>query len=161
MSTAKCLNQQPRAALAAPGVLIAIALGAATGALGRETVCALLNPHLESGGFPLGTLVANLSGAFLLGLMATWLDRLIRHDLFRPFWESGLIRSYTTLSTFSLEGLSLIEQAAWGVFVTYALLSIGGGLFCISMGERLGRSIASARGIEVDDERRDRVEESL
>lgn len=148
-------------ALAAPPVLIAIALGAAVGALGRETVAALLNPHLDSGGFPLGTLVANLSGAFLLGLMATWIDGLIRHRLFRPFWESGLIRSYTTLSTFSLEGLSLIEREAWGVFVTYALLSIGGGLFCISMGERLGTSIAAKHGVDVDDDRRDRVEETL
>ena len=87
-----------------PGILVAIAIGAVLGALSREGLAFFANSP-EPQAFPWGTLIANLSGAFLLGLFATYLDRIISHALFRPLWEIGFIRSFTTLSTFSLEGI--------------------------------------------------------
>ena len=142
------------------GVLIVIVLGAAIGSLSREGLGLLWNSQV-AGTFPWGTLVANLSGAFLLGLMATYIDQLIKHQLFRPFWEIGVIRSYTTLSTFSLEGIRLFEAEAWGVLGIYVLVSVFGGLFLIWLGDALGASMTRRSGRVVDLEERRRVEEEI
>lgn len=139
------------------GVLIAISLGAVLGALGRESLAFVANgpePH----SFPWGTLIANLGGAFLLGLFATYADRLIRHELFRPFWEIGLIRSFTTLSTFSLEGIRMTEAREWDALFPYLAVSVLGGLLAVFLGDRLGTVISASRGLTEEPEVRDRVE---
>ena len=143
-----------------PRLILAIAIGAALGALGREALALLANgnqPHE----FPWGTLIANLSGAFLLGLLATYLDGLIRHTLFRPFWEIGFVRSFTTLSTFSLEGVRMLEAEAWGNFIPYVTGSVLGGLLAVFLGDRLGSRLARASGRRPDSKTRDRVEHEI
>jgi len=143
-----------------PGLILAIVVGAALGALGRETLGWLVNgpePH----SFPLGTLGANLSGAFLLGLFATYLDRLIRNEFFRPFWEIGFVRSFTTLSTFSLEAVRMVEAQAWGNFLPYVAISVLGGLLLVFLGERLGTTLGIKSGHDVDIETMGRVEREL
>ena len=143
-----------------PGILIAIAIGAVLGALGRETLAFFANgpqPH----SFPWGTLIANLSGAFLLGLFATYLDRIIKHGLFRPFWEIGFIRSFTTLSTFSLEGIRMTEAREWENLLPYIAVSVLGGLLAVFLGDRLGSTLSASQGLKEDLEVRDRVEDEL
>ena len=110
---------------------------------------------------PLGILLANLGGAFLLGLFATWIDGVIRHHVFRPFWEAGFVRSFTTLSTFSLQSIVLIEAGAWGTFIPYVAISVVGGLILIWCGERLGAFFVARGGGSVDVDERTRVEEEL
>ncbi|MDG2184542.1 MAG: CrcB family protein [Mariniblastus sp.] len=140
-----------------PTVLITIMIGGALGALLRE-LFAFWFTGTATTAFPLGILIANLSGAFLLGLFATWIDGLIRHHHFRPFWEIGFVRSFTTMSTLSLQSIVLIEAGAWGVFVPYIALSVIGGLILFWSGERLGVSIAKASVAKAD---RVRVEQEL
>ena len=98
-----------------PDVLIVIMIGGALGALLRELFAFWFTGAANSV-FPWGILIANLSSALLLGLFATWIDGLIQHHLFRPFWEIGFVRSFTTMSTLSLQSLVLIEVGAWAVF---------------------------------------------
>lgn len=143
-----------------PSLTLAIVMGAVLGALGRETLGVLANGS-QSYDFPWGTLIANLSGAFLLGLLATHLDSLIRHNLFRPFWEIGFVRSFTTLSAFSVEGLRMLEAEAWGNFFPYVIGSVLGGLLAVFLGDRLGSVLSRASGRTLDSERRDRVEHEL
>ncbi|MCH2180677.1 MAG: CrcB family protein [Mariniblastus sp.] len=138
-------------------VLITIMIGGALGALLRELVAFWLTGTATTA-FPWGILIANLSGAFLLGLFATWVDGLFRHHLFRLFWEIGFIRSFTTMSTLSLQSIVLIEAGAWGVFAPYIAVSVVGGLLLFWSGERLGVSMAKARA---DRAERDRVEKEL
>ncbi len=140
-----------------PDVLILIMIGGALGALLRE-LFALWFTGAANTAFPWGILIANLSGAFLLGLFATWIDGLIQHHLFRPFWEIGFVRSFTTMSTLSLQSIVLIEAGAWTVFAPYLAISVTGGLFLFWLGERLGLSIAKGAVGETD---RTRVEEEL
>jgi len=142
------------------GLIIAISLGAALGALTRESLALLANgpqPH----SFPWGTLGANLGGAFLLGLFATYVDRLIKYDLFRPFWEIGFIRSFTTLSTFSLESVRMIEVQAWEIFFPYMAISVLGGLLLIFLGDRLGAFVSTRYGMRPRADIRDRVETEI
>lgn len=140
-----------------PHLALAIVVGAALGALGRETVGFLANGS-SAHDFPWGTLIANLSGAFLLGILATYIDKLIRHDLFKPFWEIGFVRSFTTLSTFSLEGVRMLQAEAWGNFFPYVIVSVLGGLLAVFLGDQLGTRLTLAKGKKLDTQRRDRVE---
>lgn len=139
------------------GVLIIIMIGGALGALSRELL-AFWFIGTATTAFPLGILLANLIGAFLLGVFATWIDGLIRHPLFRPFWEVGFIRSFTTMSTLSVQSIILIEAGAWGVVTPYIALSVVGGLFLFWFGERLGVLMARGAVGSVD---RVRVEREL
>ena len=140
-----------------PNVLTTIMIGGALGALFRELLSFWFTGTATTA-FPLGTLAANLSGAFLLGLFATWIDGLIRHHLFRSFWEIGFVRSFTTMSTLSLQSIVLIEAGAWGVFAPYIALSVIGGLIFFWSGERLGLWIGKASVVKTD---RARVEQEL
>ena len=142
------------------GLILAIAFGAALGALARESLALLANgPQAHS--FPWGTLGTNLGGAFLLGLFATYVDRLIQHDLFGPFWEIGFIRSFTTLSTFSLESVRMVEARAWETLFPYIAISVLGGLLLIFLGERFGNFISTRSALRPRPDIRDRVETDL
>jgi CrcB protein len=143
-----------------PGILVAIAIGAVLGALAREALAFFANSP-EPQAFPWGTLIANLSGAFLLGLFATYLDRIISHALFRPLWEIGFIRSFTTLSTFSLEGIRMTEAREWENLFPYVAVSVLGGLLAVFLGDRLGSALSASQGLKEDLDVRDRVEGEL
>ncbi|MCH2173911.1 CrcB family protein [Myxococcota bacterium] len=139
---------------------LVISVGAALGALAREVLGVLAN-GVSAQVMPWGTLGANLAGAFLLGLMATHFDARFRHALFRPFWEIGFIRSFTTMSTFSLQSIRMLEMGAWEVLLPYVLLSVLGGLIAVWFGEVLGRDLSRRRGTVIDSSRRDEVEREL
>ncbi|MED3729491.1 fluoride efflux transporter CrcB [Priestia filamentosa] len=89
--------------------------------------------------FPLGTLLINLLGCFIL----EWFTyRIIKIELFHPYILSGvstgLIGSFTTFSSFSVETVTLINHHLWELALLYVLLSLFGGLFMTWMGHRVG-----------------------
>jgi fluoride exporter len=65
--------------------------------------------------FPYGTLVVNVSGCFLMGLLFVLI--LERFDVFVPQLRSflliGLLGGYTTFSSFTIETINLFENGAW------------------------------------------------
>lgn len=76
--------------------------------------------------FPYGTLVVNVSGCLLMGLLFVLLVE--RFDGVAPPFRSllliGLLGGYTTFSSFSIETLSLFENGAWFNAVLNVMLSI-------------------------------------
>ncbi|ESS73963.1 protein CrcB [Methyloglobulus morosus KoM1] len=118
--------------------LLAIALGGSFGAVFRFLVSTGIYQWLGRG-FPFGTLVVNIIGSFLLGLLteALVVQRItFAHD-YRAAILVGFIGAFTTFSTFSLETLYLIEQgsltkAAGNIFVsvTACILAVWLGLLC-------------------------------
>jgi fluoride exporter len=114
-------------------VWIGVALLGGCGALARFGltlfVADRLHPHL-----PLGTLAVNVSGAFLLGLLAgTSLDGDARLLL-----GAGALGSYTTFSTLMLETQRLGEAGKRRAAVANLLLSIALGLAAVALGRQLG-----------------------
>ena len=73
------------------------------------------------GDFPLGTLVINVTGAFLL----SFLTALVLHGALKPdqrlIWGTGFCGGYTTFSTFELEAEGLLSRGQWALASTYIL----------------------------------------
>jgi fluoride exporter len=91
-------------------------------------------------GFPLGTLIANYAGTLFLGWFTS---RVIARSKMNPVISAtigtGLIGSFTTFSTFSLETLSMLEAGKIGMAMFYVLLSAVGGLILAIAGHKIGR----------------------
>lgn len=97
--------------------------------------------NLASKGFPLGTLLVNISGSFLIGLIASatqpssgWWGA--EHG--RAFLMAGLCGGYTTFSAFSLQTLELIRSGHWPAAAWNILLSVTLCLIAVWLGFRAG-----------------------
>lgn len=85
-------------------VLLVIAAGGALGSLARYGL-SLAVPH-AAGEVPVATLLANVAGCLLIGvLMATITESSRPHRLLRPFFGIGLLGGFTTFSTYAVEVL--------------------------------------------------------
>lgn len=88
-----------------------VGLGGFVGANLRYAVGSWVDAHWYAAGFPLGTFIVNVSGAFVLGFLATLLSEVILSDPhMRLFLTVGLLGAYTTFSTFSFESVKLLEE---------------------------------------------------
>lgn len=97
--------------------------------------------------FPYGTLIVNLSGAFIIGLVQQLgTEALMIPDNTRLFLTTGMMGGLTTYSTFSYETVRLMESGAWSqawinIFVTTVI--------CLSLcflGMGVGRVFVTPRG---------------
>lgn len=111
------------------------------GAVARYHVEGLVS-RLTKGAFPWGTLVVNLSGCFLLGLIATVLTgRFLPHPALRAAVTIGFIGAYTTFSTFAYETLQLGESGIWRMAALNVGLSVVLGLLVAWLGVVVGRAL--------------------
>ncbi len=115
---------------------VAVAVGAAAGALLRWQAGAWFNPLW--GGFPLGTLFVNLIGGFGIGLALAWLGRHPDEGL-RLLLVTGVLGGFTTFSAFSAESLGLLEKGDFGGALFHTLAHVIGALACAALGARLMR----------------------
>jgi len=122
-------------------VLIFIAMGGAVGAVLRYA--ASLGVYSFMGrGFPYGTLFVNVTGSLLMGLLGVMM--LERFNI-GPEWRAavlvGVLGSFTTFSTFSIETLNLLEQGDVMRAVTNIVLSVLVCLVAVWFGVLIGRQI--------------------
>ena len=96
---------------------------------------------LGHGGFPTGTLVVNVVGSFLLGLVVGLAEHFVIHPNLQPFLTIGLLGAFTTFSTFSFETMALLEVGSY----SKALLNVGAsvmlGLVAVLVGLVAGRAL--------------------
>ena len=83
--------------------------------------------------FPYGTLLINLTGSFLLGLIISMaLENFMIDPHLRLLLMIGFLGSYTTFSTFAYESVTLISQGQWGAGLFNLLgSSLLGALFAV------------------------------
>ena len=97
-------------------ILFAVFIGGGTGSVLRWVLGMKLNPLHHA--IPLGTLTANLVGAFIIGLGLAWFNRMTHID---PMWKllitTGFCGGLTTFSTFSAEVVFLLQdgRAGWAL----------------------------------------------
>ena len=123
----------------------AVAIGAALGGVLRYYVASTLQQRLGAT-FPWGTLVVNVSGSLLLGV-------LIRYALATPtvsvemraLLTTGFCGGYTTFSTYSYETATLLEDGQYGRAGAYALASVVVALGATFAGFVLARELIALR----------------
>ncbi len=122
--------------------IIAIALGGAAGALLRASACSLTERHLGPG-FPFGTLLVNVAGGFLIGLIAGAGAQLNLSPLVRDALVIGGLGALTTFSAFSLDTLSLASNAGLLHALGNIAANVGLALAATAGGVLLGRVLAA------------------
>lgn len=117
---------------------IYIGLGGVCGSLFRYLL-ATVTGHFWMFDFPLGTLIINITGAFILGwFTARFVMRQKMHPYVLTAFTSGVVGSYTTFSTLCTDTVKLIDQGAYLLSLLYIFLSLIGGLLFVKMGLLLG-----------------------
>ncbi|WP_074966145.1 fluoride efflux transporter CrcB [Paracoccus aminovorans] len=114
-----------------------VALGGALGSTARYGVN-ILAGRLTT--LPLGTLTVNVTGCFVMGLLAAVLAFKGGQHL-APLLLTGVLGGYTTFSAFSLDTLVLWERGATGTALAYVLGSVVLSLAAVTAGLAVGRSV--------------------
>ncbi len=86
-----------------------ISAGGMIGALLRYGVSGLVHRFAE-GVFPWGTLTVNLVGSFIIGIIWAIAERFTIPASFRLFVLVGVLGSFTTFSTYTLETVNLLRD---------------------------------------------------
>ncbi|UDY24034.1 fluoride efflux transporter FluC [Nocardioides sp. Kera G14] len=124
-------------------LLPVIALGGALGSLGRWGLAEAL-PH-DPEDFAWATWLANIAGAFLLGLlMAFVLERWSHHRYTRPFLGVGVLGGFTTFSTWMLDTRAELVSRPL-IALSYVVATLLCGLVAVTAGLALGRRLAAPR----------------
>ncbi|WP_417782271.1 fluoride efflux transporter FluC [Terasakiella pusilla] len=117
--------------------LIYVALGGAIGAVGRFAVVSAIGhwTHSVGSGFPLGTMVVNIVGSFMLGVLVelsalTWSPS----PEIRVMLVVGMLGAFTTFSTFSLDIVTLGTRGEWVQLAFYMGLSVALSVVALYMG---------------------------
>jgi fluoride exporter len=109
-------------------VAIAVFIGGAIGSLARLMLGMAITSRVGLG-FPVATLVINVTGSALLGFVMRFaLDTSAVTPVARALLTTGFCGGYTTFSTFSLEAADLIRDGLYGRAAMYAVSSVALGL---------------------------------
>ncbi|WP_116041081.1 fluoride efflux transporter FluC [Amycolatopsis palatopharyngis] len=123
-------------------VLLAVAVGGALGSLGRYGL-GLAVPH-ERGQFGTATLLANVGGCLLIGvLMMLIITIRDPHPLLRPFAGIGVLGGFTTFSTFVVEAMDSAVTGRPGLALLYATVSVLASLLAVAAGMRATRLVVA------------------
>ena len=116
------------------------------GALLRYGLGLAVPADVSSGAFPAGTFIANMIGSFVLGWFTTHISAMRRlHPHLLTAIGTGLIGSFTTFSTFSVETVRLLKNGFTGMALFYACISLIGGLLMSAGGFYMGRALFKKR----------------
>lgn len=117
-----------------------VALGGAIGAAFRYLVSDWMGAWLGPD-FPWGTLFANISGSFLIGIVLALVEGGTLPAGARLFLAVGVLGGYTTFSSFSYESLGLITDGNMLLALLNTLGQLAAGLIFVYLGVALGRVI--------------------
>ena len=116
--------------------LLLVFIGGGLGAVSRFLLTTAMASKL--GNFPLGTLLANLSGSLLMGLLVGLLAARTDSESVRLFFAVGFLGGFTTFSSFSAETLALIQHGQIFAAAVNVVVSVAAGLFACAGGLKIG-----------------------
>ena len=121
--------------------LFLIALFGAMGTLARYGLQGVVQIRMGSM-FPYGTLLINLTGCFLLGLIGQLtLNRMLVSSDVRVAIAVGFFGGYTTFSSFGWETAKMLEDGEWLRAATYVAASVFAGLLLSVTGIHLANKL--------------------
>src|SRR3954453_19459740 len=91
-------------------------------------------------GFPLGTLIVNIAGSFIMGLLAGYFAfRPGMSQHMRLFLTTGILGGFTTFSAFSLDAALLVERHSFAMAAAYIVGTVAAALSALFFGLALFR----------------------
>ncbi|MBL8908606.1 MAG: fluoride efflux transporter CrcB [Rhizobiales bacterium] len=123
-------------------VYLIVFLGGGIGATMRHGVN-LAAARIFGTGLPFGTLIVNIVGSFVMGLLVEWFA--LKTDPgqhWRLFFTTGLLGGFTTFSAFSLDTALLVERGIPATAMGYALVSVLASIGGLFLGLFVVRTIA-------------------
>jgi CrcB protein len=119
---------------------LAVAVGGAIGSALRYGV-SLWAARAIGAGFPLGTLIVNVTGCLIAGILFGLVEeRAGFSPLVRILLLTGFVGGFTTFSTFALETVTLMQDGTWALaLASFMANNLAGGAFALA-GIYLGRA---------------------
>lgn len=121
--------------------ILAIALGGAAGSVLRYLIGGVVQRRMHAG-FPYGTLVVNVIGCLVIGILLERFLNLEPAASARGFLIVGLCGGFTTFSAFSSETVALIAGGAHARAGIYVILSVSLCLLATAAGAAITRAVA-------------------
>ncbi len=116
-----------------------IAIGGALGAIARYQVATVVQARVPVG-FPYGTLVVNVTGCLVMGIVTALLtERLVTNPNWLFLIPIGFVGAYTTFSTFELETFRAITGGAWPIAAANVIGSVVAGYVALWAGFAVAR----------------------
>jgi len=126
--------------------VLLVALGGGIGSVLRYLTSGVAGRWLGVD-FPYGTLIVNVAGSFLIGLVQALAEETaVLPEPARLFLSVGILGGFTTYSAFSYETVRLVELDAFGRAVVNVALTTVVCLGVCVMGLAAGRYVVSLRG---------------
>jgi CrcB protein len=128
-----------------PLTVALVLAGGASGSVIRWLVGIGVDKRYRGITFPLGTLLINVSGAFLMGFLSTlfivdWKDRYGSN--LTALVLTGVLGGYTTFSAYQLDTANLYKKGARGRAAVYWAGSVAAGLIAAALGAITAKSLA-------------------
>ena len=118
--------------------IIAVFIGGGIGSSVRYLISKF--SFITSASFPYSTFITNIIGCFILGLtLGYFLKSNNQNSLMFTFLTIGICGGFTTFSTFSSEGLTLINNGNYSTFLIYTLVSVILGVLAVYLGAILSK----------------------
>lgn len=119
-------------------LILLVAAGGAVGSVLRYLIASSIQ-RATGMHFPLGTVVVNITGCFMIGILYVWIiQREDPREDMRALLIIGVMGGYTTFSSFSLETVAAMMQGNYGSAVLNVVVSV---VACL-LGTMLGIALA-------------------
>ena len=120
--------------------IVLVLLGGAFGTGLRYFLSIFIYSSVKEPTFPYANLVINVSGSFLIGVLAELFDsRMLVAPVTRVALLTGVLGGYTTFSSFAFETVSLLRDGEFWLATLNVSLSVVLGLAAVWLGMRLAQ----------------------
>lgn len=125
-----------------------VGLGGMAGTVARFWLNGIISQRFVT--FPMGTLIINISGSFIIGFFSTLTGtegRWMVTPALRETFMIGVCGGFTTFSSFSLQTLTLMEDREWAYAGANAVGSLALWLVAVWLGHVLAQKVNLMKGI--------------